>query len=74
MSAIIEFLESAGRNAAMRYATREQLLQMMGRAEIAPAAVDSLLGARETMFCGTLLVKPPAAAKKPAMRTPTKKH
>lgn len=59
MPNIIGFLEEAGSNAAMRYATREQLLQMMEWAEIAPTAVDSLVGAREAMYCSNELVPSP---------------
>lgn len=77
MSNVIGFLENAGRNATMRYAAREQLLQMMERAEIAPqrSALDSLLGVRETMYCSNQKIKAPkkAPAKKPAKKAPAKK-
>lgn len=74
MSNIIGFLESAGRNAAMRYATREQLLHMMEREEIATerSVLDSLLGVRDTMYCGQAKITPPKM-KKPAKKTPAKK-
>ena len=82
MSKIIGFLENAGRDAAMRHATREQLLQMMGRDEIAPevrsataqterSVLDSLLGVRETMYCENQRISPPKKA--PAKQTPSKK-
>lgn len=76
MSNIIGFLENAGRNAAMRYAAREQLLQMMEHAEVSSerSVLDSLLGVRETMYCGTLGEKmPPPKKKKPAKEAPKKK-
>lgn len=74
MSNIIGFLESAGRNATMRYATREQLLHMMEREEIATerSVLDSLLGVRDTMYCGQAKITPPKM-KKPAKKTPAKK-
>lgn len=85
MSNIVGFLENAGRDAAKRYATREQLLQMMQGEEVEPAALidrsvlGSLLGVRETMYCGTLGEKTPKPGKKapkkkaPAKKTPAKK-
>ena len=87
MSKIIGFLESAGRDAAMRHATREQLLQMMEREEVTQplqsamlqterSVLDSLLGVRETMYCENQKISPPkkAPAKgKPAKKAPAKK-
>lgn len=78
MSNIIGFLENAGRNAAMRHAAREQLLQMMELGGIATerSSMETLLGARETMYCENNKITPPkkAPAKKiPAKKTPAKK-
>lgn len=73
MSNIIGFLENAGRDAAMRHANREQLLKIMERAGIASerSVLDSLLGARETMFASNEKIAPPQ--KKPVKKTPAKK-
>ncbi len=75
MSNIIGFLENAGRDAAMRYAAREQLLQMMKREQIASerAVLSELLGARETMYCGTNVPGEKAPGKKTPAKTPAKK-
>ncbi len=75
MSNIIGFLENAGRNAAMRYVAREQLLQMMEHAEIATerSVLDSLFGVRETMYCDNQKITPPKKKKAPAKKAPAKK-
>ncbi len=86
MSNIIGFLESAGRDAALRHATREQLLQAMQRDQIEPTsrdallqpqrmAIDGLLSVRETMYCSNQAIKTPkqAPAKKRPAKAPPKK-
>ena len=87
MSNIIGFLENAGRDAALRHASREQLLRRMREEEIPQAlqtallqpqrsALDALLGVRETMYCQNVFVKPPkkkAPAKKKPAKAPPKK-
>ncbi len=83
MSNIIRFLENAGRNAAMRHASREQLLQAMQCEEIAPelrsallqperTAIDGLLGVREKMYCSNKAITPPKPKEAPAKKTPAK--
>lgn len=86
MSNIIGFLEQAGRNAAMRHATREQLLRAMRDEEIDPAqqrallhsTIGDLIGARATMYCANQKIEPPKkkapAKKKPAAKKPAKKR
>ena len=82
MSNIIGFLENAGRDAAMRHASREQLLRMMQSEQIEPAlsaallqpermAIDGLLGVRDTMYCQNTSIKPPKKAP-PPKKTPVK--
>ena len=84
MSNIIGFLEQAGRNAAMRHASREALLKAMREEEIAPqertallhaqrAVMDDLTGARETMYCNNQAIKAPQKKKAPAKKKPAKK-
>ena len=87
MSNVIGFLENVGRNAALRHASREQLLQAMQREEIAPElrsallqpermAIDGLLGVRETMYCQNQVIKPPKKVpppKKKPVKAPPKK-
>ena len=69
MSKIIEFLDQAGRDAALRHATREQLLRRMSQHNIGDALQDALLrpqqtslatliGARETMGSVKLTLHP----------------
>ena len=81
MSNVIGFLENVGRDAALRHASREQLLQAMQREEIAPqwrsallqpdrSPLDGLLGGRETMYCQNHSVTPPKIA--PPKKTPAK--
>jgi len=87
MSNVIGFLENAGRSAALRYASREQLLQAMQREQIEPAlcaallqpermTIDSLLGVREKMYAQNKTIVPPkpktAPAKTPAKAPPKK--
>ena len=83
MSNVIGFLEQAGRDAAMRHASREQLLLAMRKENIEPAlqdavlrphatALGALLGAREVMFAPNTKAPKPAA-KKPAKKAPAKK-
>lgn len=83
MSNVIGFLEQAGRDAAMRHASREQLLHAMRAGNIEPAmqkavlrpnaaALAALLGAREVMFSPNTKAPKPAA-KKPAKKAPAKK-
>jgi len=82
MSNVIGFLEQAGRDAAMRHASREQLLHAMRKENIEPAlqdavlqqgsALPALLGAREVMFAPNTKAPKPAA-KKPAKKSPAKK-
>ncbi|HET8940963.1 MAG TPA: hypothetical protein VFN13_03140, partial [Rudaea sp.] len=73
-------LENAGRNAGLRYATREQLLQAMQGEQLESAytdallqpqrmLIDGLLGVRETMYCENRAVTPKKA---PAKKTPAK--
>ena len=85
-SNVIGFLENVGRSAALRHASREQLLQAMQREEITPVlrsallqpqrmAIDGLLGVRETMYCtnqGTKLPKKAPPKKTPAKAPPKK--
>jgi RimJ/RimL family protein N-acetyltransferase len=84
MSNIIGFLEQAGRNAAMRHASREALLRAMSEEEIAPkertallqtqrSMLDDLTSARETMYCSNQAVKAPQKKKAPAKKKPAKK-
>ena len=84
MSNIIGFLEQAGCNAAMRHATREQLLRTMRDEEIGLAqqrallqsTIGDLIGARETMYCANQRIAPPkkkAPAKKKPAKAPPKK-
>ncbi|MGA9333179.1 MAG: hypothetical protein WBV39_02760 [Rudaea sp.] len=81
MSNIIGFLETAGRDAAWRHATREQMLRAMQHERIEPAmsdallqpermAIDGLLDVRETMYCINRAAPPPKKA--PAKKTPAK--
>ena len=81
MSKIIGFLEQAGRDAALRHATRERLLQRMSEENIEPTLQDALLrlrrpalaallGARETMYCSNQAIEPP---KRPVKAPPKKK-
>ena len=81
MSNVIGFLEQAGRDAAMRHASREQLLRAMRKESIEPALQDAmlrgsplaaLLGARSVMFAPNTKAPKPAA-KKPAKKAPAKK-
>jgi hypothetical protein len=83
MSNVIDFLEQAGRDAAMRHASREQLLHAMRAENIEPAlqkavlrphaaALAALLGAREVMFSPNTKAPKPAA-KKSAKKAPAKK-
>lgn len=86
MSSVIGFLENIGRNAAMRHASRERLLQEMQREGIAPELrsallrrerlpLDGLLGVRDTMYLQNHSVQPPKIAppkKKPAKAPPKK--
>jgi RimJ/RimL family protein N-acetyltransferase len=85
MSNVIGFLESVGRDAALRHASREQLLHAMQGENIAPQLqsalldsgrmeIDSLLGVREKIYCSNFPVKTPkkAPAKTPAKAPPKK--
>lgn len=83
MSNIIGFLEQAGRDAAMRHASREQLLRAMRKENIESAMQDAmlqpqgtplaaLLGAREVMFSPNTKAPKPAA-KKSTKKAPAKK-
>lgn len=85
MSNIIGFLENIGRDAALRHATREQLLQAMQDEQLAPAqraavlggsrtAIDALLGTDNTLYCSNFPVKPPkkAPGKQPSKAPPKK--
>lgn len=85
MSNIIGFLENVGRDAALRHASREQLLQAI-RDEHLPAAqgaaltgadrgaLDALLGTEHTLYCSNFPVKPPkkAPGKQPSKAPPKK--
>ncbi len=82
MSSIIGFLENAGRDAALRHASREQLLRRMreekiestlGSALLQPrlSTLNGLLGVRDTMFCLNQ-AKPPPKKKAPARKKPAK--
>jgi hypothetical protein len=86
MSNVIGFLETAGSNAAMRHASREQLLRAMQHEQIELTvqaallqpqrmAIDGLLGVRETMYCVNESITPAKKkpAKKPAKKAPAKK-
>jgi hypothetical protein len=87
MSNVIGFLEQAGRDAAMRHASREQLLRAMRNENIETALQDAmlrpqctalatLLGAREVMFSPNTKTPKPAKkapAKKPAKKAPAKR-
>ncbi|HMM58010.1 MAG: hypothetical protein JSS13_01840 [Proteobacteria bacterium] len=81
MSNAIGFLENVGRNAALRHATREQLLHAMRTNDVEQVLRDAmlqgtplaaLLGAREVMFSPNQRTPKPAA-KKPAKKAPAKK-
>lgn len=82
MSNVIGFLENAGRDAALRHASREQLLQAMQREEIEPAfrdallqqkmAIDGLQGGRDTMYCVNRSTPPPKPMKAPPKKAPAK--
>lgn len=86
MSNIIGFLEQAGRDAAMRHASRAQLLRRMSEENIEQSlqeallrpqgsALATLLGVRDTMYCQNQSIAPPkkkAPAKAPA-KAPLKK-
>jgi RimJ/RimL family protein N-acetyltransferase len=85
MSNVIGFLENAGRDAAMRHATREQLLQAMRNEQIEPAlcdallqpermAIDGLMGVREKMYAVNKSIETPkkAPAKAPPKKAPAK--
>jgi RimJ/RimL family protein N-acetyltransferase len=85
MSNIIGFLEQAGRDAALRHATREQVLRRMGEANIEQtlqeallqpqrAALAALIGTRDTMYCQNQSIEPPKTREKaPAKKAPAKK-
>jgi len=87
MSNVIGFLENAGCNAALRHASREQLLKAMESDQIGPewraamlqpdrATIDGLLGVRGTMYAANKPVKAPPKkkpAKAPAKKAPKKK-
>jgi RimJ/RimL family protein N-acetyltransferase len=87
MSNVIGFLENTGRDAALRHATREQLLQAIQREKIEPELcsallqpdrmeIDGLMGGRETMHCLNTGPKPPKKTpppKKPPVKAPPKK-
>ena len=86
MSNIIGFLENVGRDAALRHASREQLLQAMQDGQLpaaqrtavfsnSRAAIDEVLGTNETLYCSNFPAKPPqkAPGKKPGKAPPKKK-
>ena len=87
MPNIIGFLEQAGRNAALRHATREQLLRELRDQDFDQASQDALLqpqhavlehliGVRDTMYCSNQAIAPPkkkAPAKKKPVKAPPKK-
>jgi hypothetical protein len=87
MSNVIGFLEQAGRDAAMRHASRKQLLQAMRAENIEPVLQNALLqpqstplaallGARQVMFSPNQKTPKPAKkapAKKPAKKAPAKR-
>jgi len=85
MSNLIGFLENAGRNAMLRYASREQLLRAMQQQNIESAsrdallqsqgsALEAILGARETMYCINEKIEPAKKKRKaPTKKTPAKK-
>jgi len=86
MSNVYGFLEAAGREASLRHASRSQLLRRMQgeridlslqQALLQPqrAALDALLGVRETMYCVNKGIEKPKAPakKKPAKKAPAKK-
>jgi len=81
MSNVIGFLVKAGGNASMRHATRDALLRAMRAEKIAPAlqvallrqgqaAVEVLLGARETMYAANQVVKPPMYCSNQVVKPP----
>lgn len=87
MASMIGFIESVGRDAALRHATREQLLAHMRDAGVEPAlrsaildqdpaAIDSLIGPR-TLYCANFIQMPGKEAPskkpgKPAKKKPSK--
>lgn len=88
MSNIIGFMEQVGRDAAMRHASREQLLCAMQQGEIElsaqsallqpqRSALNALLDARDTMYLKNTAIAPPKkkapAKKKPVKKAPAKK-
>jgi len=83
---MIGFLENVGRDAALRHASREQLLQAMQDEQLPPAQrtavmsssraeIDALLGTKDTLYCSNFPSKPPkkAPGKKPGKAPPKKK-
>ena len=83
MSSMISFLESVGRDAALRHASSGQLDEVMRRGRIAPvlraailggerAEIDSWLGVRSRIYCATFPVKTPAKAPPKPGKAPTK--
>ena len=85
MSNIIGILENIGGDAALRHATREQLLQAMQNEQLSPAqcaailggsraAIDSMLGTRDMLYCSNFPAKPPkkAPGKQPSKVPPKK--
>lgn len=80
MSNVIGFLEQAGSNAAMRHASRSELLRMMQNEEIENvlrqphrSLLNDLTGARETMYCDNRAVEAPKKKKAPAKKKPAEK-
>jgi len=80
VSNVISFLESVGRDAALRHLDSGQLESAMRRAEVAPevraailgrdrASLDSLLEVREKLYCVLMTPEP----KKAPAKQPTKK-
>ncbi len=83
VSNVIGFIENVGRNAALRHASRAQLLQAMRDEDLSPtqretllgadvSALDSLIGIRDTMYCALFPVKTPTPKKAPPKKKPSK--
>lgn|GEM_PF-4561305 len=83
VSNVIGFIEKVGRNAALRHATRAQLLQAMRDEDLSAthreallgadvSSIDSLIDIRGKMYCSQFPVKVPTPKKAPPKKQPAK--
>jgi len=83
VSNVIRFIESIGRDAALRHVSEGQLEAAMRRDRIAPsvraailardtASLESLLDVRETLYCVLMTPEPKKAPTKKPVKTPKK--